>query len=644
MRQCVYSWCLAALLLVVPGTALAQRELHWDRLEVVAHLDAAGTLHVAETQTMVFTGDWNGGERRFTLHPRHTLRFTGIARSDGGDWRALTEDSSIDDVDEFAWTDRTTLRWRSRLPSGPPFDGTVIRYELRYELSGILLKDGDQYTLDHDFAFRDRDGPINQFLLRLTLDPAWQSTIDVRDEYAAGPLPPGQTFVLTLPLHYSGAGSPSTLDLTRPPEIVLGVSVVLGMATLGLLWFFVREYTYGRFVPLDTTPIDEAWLREHILEYPAEVVGAAWDEGVGPPEVVALIARMVNDGTLESSVGKKSGKVAPMTLRLKVDRSTLQGHERSLVDGLFFDDRTETSTTLVKAHYRTKGFNPAAVIHRELQEAVAQMLPAGDAPRRIKGLTAAIVLASLGFAVVAWFRGHFEPTSSAILTIALLVVAGIGWAAGLEFRGRLHWGPRQAVACLAPALAIALGVAAYLWFYAGTGRVDLDGMTVLAIVLLAVALTHASITALKSRQRRQGMALRKRLAAGREFFISELRKAQPALRDEWYPWLVAFGLAKQMDDWSAKRPGSTSTTSRSADVTTSHSSTTTSSSSSSSQNWTGFGGGHSGGAGGGASWQAAASSMAAGVSPPSSKGSGGSGGGGGSSGGGSSGGGGGGGW
>jgi len=57
---------LCVLLTVfLPGTALAQRELHWDRHDVEARLDAAGRLRVTETHAMVFTGDWNGGERKF---------------------------------------------------------------------------------------------------------------------------------------------------------------------------------------------------------------------------------------------------------------------------------------------------------------------------------------------------------------------------------------------------------------------------------------------------------------------------------------------------------------------------------------------------------------------------------------------------
>lgn len=71
--------CCAVVVLCLPNPALAQRELHWDSVEVDATLDATGTLHVAETQTMVFTGAWNGGERRFDVRPRQRL-----ARADRG--------------------------------------------------------------------------------------------------------------------------------------------------------------------------------------------------------------------------------------------------------------------------------------------------------------------------------------------------------------------------------------------------------------------------------------------------------------------------------------------------------------------------------------------------------------------------------
>ena len=55
----------------------------------------------------------------------------------------------------------------------------------------------------------------------------------------------------------------------------------------------------------------------------------AWDGSIGKSEVVALIARMVAEGKLESDIGTDGGE-SSMTLRLKVDRRTLERQEITL--------------------------------------------------------------------------------------------------------------------------------------------------------------------------------------------------------------------------------------------------------------------------------------------------------------------------
>ena len=156
MRLRFIAACAVALcILALPANALAQRALHWDNVEVAAHLDAEGRLVVTETQTMVFSGDWNGGERRFNIRPRQKLRLLGLDRVSGADGdRAIpmVRDSSLDDVDDYAFTDDTTLRWRSRLATDAPFESANKTYVLRYQLSNTLLRDaapknGDFYTL-----------------------------------------------------------------------------------------------------------------------------------------------------------------------------------------------------------------------------------------------------------------------------------------------------------------------------------------------------------------------------------------------------------------------------------------------------------------------------------------------------------------
>ena len=623
-------------LCLLPTSALAQRQLHWDSLEVSAHLNADGTLTVTEIQDMVFTGEWNGGERQFNIRPRQQLSLTSVSREVGGVWRDLSQDSSLNDVDDYSMTDAHTLRWRSRMPDDPPFSATPMRYRIRYVLSGILLKEDETYRLDHDFAFPDREGPITRFELALTLDPAWRPEEPVRRLYTAGPLPPGDSFVLTLPLRYSGDGVPEARDTKRPQELVIAVSAILGVTLFAIAGWFIREQRYGRFAPLAHN-VDEAWLREHILKHPAEVVAAAWDENVGTAEVVALLARMEAEGKLESSVGKGK-KSTSMTMRLIADRSDLNAHERALIDKLFFDHRSDTSTSAVRAHYRTKGFNPADEIRPALEAAVDALLPPMPKRRRFSPLSILLLIAGSALVIYKWTQGY--PGGFPVL-LPMLVVAGAGWVTGLKCRSYLHWGLNAAILCLLPTMVIALGTAAYLWYRAGTGLVELAPHTAYGIAAVALAYILSCVNAMKSRRSPEAIAFRKRLTAGRAYFMEQLKTAEPALRDEWYPWLLGLELNKQVDAWSIERaPSPSSSTSRS---TASHS-TSFGSSGASTPSFAGFTGGRAGGAGASSSWHAAAVGMAATVSPPSSSGSGGGSSSGGSSSGGSSGGGGGGGW
>ena len=605
------------LALSLPRIALAQRELHWDRLDVEARLDRAGRLHVTETQTLVFTGYWNGGERTFDIRRGQSLSFIGISRVSGGGVLNLKEDRTLSRVDDYAWTDARTLRWRSRLLTDPPFNRTAMTYVLRFELSRVLVRHGDDYRLDHDFAFPDRAGTIDRFNLRLTLDSAWQPLSGIQDVYATSGLEPGRGFVLTIPLRFTGAGEPEAHETASPRVIAIAVAVILGATVLAVLAFFVREESHGRFVPVTTDDIDERWIAEHITKYPAEVVGAAWDDSIGKPEVVALIARLVGEGKLDSEVAPPGGKTS-MTLRLKADRSALEGHERTLVDALFFDGRRETSTEDVRAHYREAGFDPVAAIRPELDARVRVLLEAGDAPRLIGALGVLWFLACAGLLWTAWYRGETGVFLPLFVGIAALVVTGIVRGAGVIFRSRMDWGRPAALLCLLPALVVAAATAVFLWQYAGRGVVDLSPPALLAIVGLALWVTYNAIRGLQSRTSRTAVALRKNLTAGRKFFSAELRRPHTALRDEWYPWLLALGLGEEADDWSTRRVSPDDADRRFEQASSGYTSSSGHGEVVSSGGWSGFGGGRSGSGGGGAAWSVAAAGMAAPVSPPPS--------------------------
>src|SRR6185369_16219265 len=284
--------------------ALGEKSLSWRAMDVQARLDADGRLHVTERQAMIFTGDWNGGERVFRIGQGQSLKLESVTRVDAatGEKKKLSE-GDLSQVDQYRWTDPHTLRWRSRLPSDPPFNSTEIGYEIAYTLSGILTRQGDDYVLDHDFAFPDRPAPIKNFSLDLAFDGVWQPKTPWPGRLERGPIPPGQGVVVTLPLSYRGTGLPAAAIRGTTAGQRWAVFVLLLAGIVGLFAAFRRRETdLGRFAPL-TPPgaIDAAWLEKNVFTMLPEEAGALWDESIGAPEVAAVIARLAGEKKIEAN-------------------------------------------------------------------------------------------------------------------------------------------------------------------------------------------------------------------------------------------------------------------------------------------------------------------------------------------------------
>lgn len=229
-----------------------------------------------------------------------------------------------------------------------------------------------------------------------------------------------------------------------------------------------------------------------------------------------------------------------------------------------------------------------------------------------------------GAALIAreWQSGRITTAVAALFAFGALPLMLVARQLGLRFHANIQWGPTKAISTFAPAALIMGAVALYLWQWADSGVVPVSDGFVVGVVMLAFAVLFAGAGALKSTQHRAALAFRKTLASGREFFIAELAKERPALRDEWFPWVLAFGLGKQMDSWSAQRTTGHSTK-RSSSSRSSSSAFSSAGGGSSSGTWTGFAAGRSGGGGGGASWGSAAAGLATPIAPASSSSSGG---------------------
>ena len=636
------AFLLTLLLLYGASAALPAQEktLHWNSLAVAARLDSGGRLEIVETHEMVFTGDWNGGERGFRLEKDQKIVFRALTRvgAASGERQPLSE-GDLSQVDHYAWTDSRTLRWRSRLPSDPPFENTAITYVLEYTLSNLLVPREDGYLLDHDFAFRERPGPIERFSLDLALDPVWRTESPFSGRLERAPLPPGESAVVTIPLRYAGEGRPAGVRL--PPPLAARILLAAALfAALFFLWvaFLRRQKSLGLFEPLPpVSAIDEAWLQKDVFSLLPEVVGAAWDDRTSAPEVAAVIARMVQEGKIASEVRWKGSGIfrrSVLSMTLRVDRKTLEGYEAKLVKALFFDGDA-TDTEKVRAHYRSTGFDPVSKIRGPVEK-IARAIAAGrsGAERPSWWPTLLLFLASFGLLLLAGRASRSDA-----------IVAAVGGAAGFGFylvsvAFALHWRSAitrmrvRALGFLIPMFLYALAVAAL----AASGRFSTGILVLLGLSGLCVALFRSVLNAARCRQGVERVRFRRNLAAARRYFEEQLRRPEPDLQDSWFPYLVAFGLGARVDRWFRAFGAEASAHAVAGGVGRSSGG---SFGGSSSGGWTG-GGGSFGGAGASGAWSAAAGSLAAGVAAPSSGGSGGGGGGGG--GGGSSGGGSGGGW
>src|SRR4030095_5880458 len=192
------------------------------------------------------------------------------------------------------------LRCRGVLPSDPSFENAELVYEIAYTLSGILVKQGDRYVLDHDFAFPNRDYSIRKFTLTLELDPVWKPEKPLRERFETGVLPPGQGYVVNASLAYAGTGEPASInrlpaaETPASPGVRKALLAAFGIAIVALfLAFRSREKALGRYAPL-TPPeqIDPRWLEANLLSLSAEEAGALWDAKIGSPEVAAVLARL----------------------------------------------------------------------------------------------------------------------------------------------------------------------------------------------------------------------------------------------------------------------------------------------------------------------------------------------------------------
>jgi hypothetical protein len=609
------------LLLLLAAPALA-KTLHWKAIDVDARLDRDGNLHVVERQQIVFDGDWNGGERDFNTSGRQSVDVERIVRIDGTTEVPLTR-GELDAVDRWDFAESDVIRWRSRLATDPPFANRELTYVLQYVYRDILIGgegEGKTFRLDHDFGMPESEGRIERFTLRLSFDPIWGAApVSIAETNLAA----GSSVPVTRDLTYRGDGWPAGIERPIAIWIPLLVAMLFLVAIAALIYSFLRgERATGRFDPV------VAHFDKDVLKLAPEVAGAVWDASVGAPEVSAVLARMAQEGKVKSRT-----EDGTLHLRLIVPRKSLSGYERELVAKLFYAGNDNTDTDSIRAHYSSSGFDPAKII-RDGIEMKLDRLPAWN--DKVKRISVPMHVVRLVAALLLLVGGATYGEGD-----VLAAIGGFMWTGVFSLIAcftALHYSRSIAnvtTALIAPLILLFAAAAPLLFACVVATTIGLHAPILFALFFWTLALAKLVLDLLRITDAPAKIAYRKRIAGARQYFIEQLELPKPDLRDEWFPYVLAFGLGPQVDRWFQSFAGASASSSSFA----SSSFSSSSSSSSSASSWTG-GGGAFGGAGASGTWAVAAGAMAAGVSAPSSSGSS-SGGGGSSS---SSGGGGGGGW
>ncbi|HEY2091614.1 MAG TPA: DUF2207 domain-containing protein [Thermoanaerobaculia bacterium] len=618
--------------LLIAATAQA-KSLYWPSIHVDAHLDGDGRMHVVETQTFMFDGDWNGGERAFEVYGNQSLDFEKLTRVDRDGSETTLIMAPLDKVDRYQILPGPKVRWRSRLTTDPPFRNTMLTYRLRYTLSGIVRRVNQHYVLSHDFAFPNRlpGQVIQNFSVHFTIDPIWSGAHTPFDGRATN-LTPGRGYVVNASLEYHGSRAPVAVPYGASSAVAwqFAILLIIGVGVL-IFGFVAGERARGRFVFTPYEEIDEQWLRDNVLRYKPEIVGAAFDNKIGAPEVAGILAALAKEKKIATRVEQRRMKRPLLHMTLLVPLEEIEGYRRTLLKRLFFKGN-ETDTDSIRKHYEHTGFEPAALIEKGIEGELSGWSKWTEkcTPFDWKLDVTLLIVGIILFSFLGRGGNDGALTGECIFFGVIALVGGL-IAAHLNSRAVTSITPRF---ILVGAFMVPLLFATFRYITAAPDLAIHTHELVLA-AFWSLAVVKIILDKLRIDESSERIATRMRFESARRYFRDQLATPNPKIHDDWFPYLMAFGLGSNCDSWFRTHgcPASPATSSFGS------SSGSSGSSESAASAWSG-GGGAFGGAGASASWAVAAGGIASGVASPSSGGSGGGGGGGGSS----SGGGGGGGW
>jgi hypothetical protein len=396
--------------------------------------------------------------------------------------------------------------------------------------------------------------------------------------------------------------------------------ILLIVGVGGLLRLFVRsESQVGRIGSLvSSAEIDDTWLLRHVFSHKPEVIGAALHGEAGATEVAAVLASLQRENIIKTRVESRFMRKPKLVMSLLCDRQSLSGYRSRLVSALFFNHRKNTDTDALRKHYKGRGLNLAAMLQAGITNDLDR-LPGWTNRMKPVNWPRNMTMLAGGFGVLV-LGGIFGGPKSASLASFTGFIGLVSLALG-SLAARLNSSAVDLLLLRFSLVALFGGpIVAVVGYYAySASDFRFTAIELVACVIWAMAIVQHVLNLLRTDEHPKKVTFRRQLVAARRYLKHQLRQAAPQLQDQWFPYLIALGLGRNVDRWfrayGAAHTGKTGFEMSSGD--TSSTSRSSSAATGPTSPWTG-GGGLSGGAGASGSWALAAGAIGAGISSPGS--------------------------
>jgi hypothetical protein len=426
----------SALLLVLlsTGAALGQSQpaVVWQRYDVDLTVQTDGSLAVAETQAISFTGTVQHGQRVIPLDRTTGITAVAVAEQTAGREQIYTSGSNRPGT--FATervSDGLSIDWWFT-PATNSTRTFVVRYVARDAVR--QYSGGDQVQWKAVYA--DRDGPVqaSSITVHLPADAPADATptafylysaqggsgreagnalrVDARTlRFTLDPLPSGTGAEVRVQFPHgliTASSPPWQADADRADWVQQSLAPILTFLTLlltlaivvgGGVGLFLLWYSRGREPAIGPSPPS---LDQPPSDLPAPLAGTLVDGSADLQDAVATLVDLGELGVLTLNEQPGARPDVLVTLHRPADDPALRLYERVLLTALFDRGATEGQISLSAAQPRFAAAVP--VLEERLHAAVAEEGLFVENPERVRrrytGLGAGLVVVGVGLAIL----------------------------------------------------------------------------------------------------------------------------------------------------------------------------------------------------------------------------------------------------